>query len=73
MTTVIDLNDLDEKKRFPLKLQLALRINAINIKAESSHPEKFDQYITEREQIIREMLGIQDDLKIIEGKKILFP
>lgn len=73
MTKVIDLDDLDEKTRFPLKLQIALRINAISIKAESKHPERFDQYISEREEIIRKMLGIHDDLKIVEGDRTLFP
>lgn len=73
MTKVIDLDDLDEKTRFPLKLQIALRINAISIKAESKHPERFDDYIREREEIIRKMLGIYDNLKIVEGDKTLFP
>lgn len=73
MTSVIDLNELDEKTRFALKLQLALRINAISIRGESKHPEKFDEYIREREEIIRKMMGIQNDLKIVEGSKVLFP
>lgn len=73
MTRVINLDELDEKTRFPLKLQIALRINAISIKAESKHPERFDQYIREREEIIRNLLGIQEDLKIVEGDRTLFP
>lgn len=73
MPKVIDLNEIDEKDRFPLKLQLALRINAISIKAESRHPERFDEYIREREEIIRKMVGIQGDLKIVEGDRTLFP
>lgn len=73
MTTVIDLNDMDEKEKFPLKLQLALRINAISIMRESKHPEKFEEYIKEREEIVRKMVGIQEDLKIVEGSRTLFP
>lgn len=73
MTTVINLNTLEEKSRFNLKLQLALRINAINIRKESKNPEKFDEYISDRERIIRNMVGIRDELKIVEGEVVLFP
>lgn len=73
MTTVIDLNAVDENQKFALKLQLALRINAMSIKKESKHPERFDQYIREREGIIRNMVGVQDDLRIVDGDKTLFP
>ncbi len=73
MTTTIDLEEMDEKERFPLKLQLALRINAISIMGESKNPEKFKEYIREREEIIRKMVNIQGDLKIVEGSRTLFP
>ncbi len=73
MTRVIDVNTLDEKSRFTLKLQLALRINAINIKKESKSPEKFDDYILERERLIRNMVNEEGDLRIVEGEKTLFP
>lgn len=73
MTRVIDVNTLDEKSRFTLKLQLALRINAINIKKESKSPEKFDDYILERERLIRNMVNEEGDLRIVEGDKTLFP
>lgn len=73
MTTVIDIAPMDEKEKFPLKLQLALRINAISIRKESSHPGKFDDYIQERETLIRKMVNVNDDLRIVEGDKVLFP
>ncbi len=73
MTTVIDLNSLEEKTRFYLKLQLALRINAISIRKESSNPGKFDEYIRDRERIIRNMVRVDGELRIVEGDRILFP
>ena len=68
----VSLENLPERLAFDLKLQVALRKNALSIRENSKHPEKFDEYIQERENKIRRLLNTKDDVVLTEHGRIIF-
>lgn len=72
MAKNIAVEELPERLAFDLKLQIALRKNAISIKENSKHPEKFDEYIQERENKIRKLLDTKDEIIVTEHGKVIF-
>ncbi len=74
MVTTITIDGMDSRLQFDVRLQIALRRNAIGIMAHSPEPERFARYIKERDQKIREILKLQDDdIKIIFRGKEIYP
>jgi hypothetical protein len=72
MARNIAVEELPERLAFDLKLQIALRKNAISIKENSKHPEKFDEYIQERENKIRKLLDTKDEIIVTEQGRVIF-
>lgn len=72
MAKNVDLDELPERLAFEIKLQIALRKNATSIKENSKHPEKFDEYIQERENKIRKLLHTEDEVVVTEHGKVIF-
>jgi|GEM_PF-1375402 hypothetical protein len=72
MAKNIAVEELPERLAFDLKLQIALRKNAISIKENSKHPEKFDEYIQERENKIRKLLDTKDEIIVTEQGRVIF-
>jgi hypothetical protein len=72
MARNIAVEELPERVAFDLKLQIALRKNAISIKENSKHPEKFDEYIQERENKIRKLLDTKDEIIVTEQGRVIF-
>ncbi|WP_393971173.1 hypothetical protein OXIME_001431 [Oxyplasma meridianum] len=72
MVKKVAVEELPERLAFDLKLQIALRKNAISIQENSKHPQKFDEYIQERENKIRKMLDTKDEIVVTEHGKVIF-
>jgi len=73
MAKTVSLSDYDERRRFEIRLQVSLRSNAIKIKAQSKHPERFDEYILQRDQKIMELIGSEGQLEIFENGIKIYP
>jgi hypothetical protein len=73
MVKTIQLSGFDERKKFEIKLQVSLRSNALKIKAQSKHPERFDEYISQRESRLRELVGTAGEMEIFDGEKKIYP
>lgn len=69
----VDVSDMNEGVRFHVKLEIALRANAIRIQKLDSDPERFSEYVMEREQKIRKLLDSEGDLRITQDGKQIFP
>lgn len=72
MSKNVSVEELPERLAFDLKLQVALRKNALSIRENSKHPEKFDEYIQERENKIRKLLDAKDGIVLTEHGKVIF-
>ena len=72
MSKNVSVEELPERLAFDLKLQVALRKNALSIRENSKHPEKFDEYIQERENKIRKLLDTKDRIVLTEHGKVIF-
>jgi hypothetical protein len=72
MSKNVAVEELPERLAFDLKLQIALRKNALSIRENSKHPEKFDEYIQERENKIRKLLDTKDDIVVTEHGKLIY-
>ncbi len=69
----VPLEDLDRDTQFQVKLQIALRNNAIRIRELNHNHEKFIPYILERENKIRTLLGKEGEFIISEDGRNIFP
>jgi len=67
----LDITSLDNELAFRLRLQIALRYQAIKIRAVSSQPEKFDEYIAQRVAAIEKMIG--KAVSVTDSGKIIYP
>ena len=68
----VELDEEDEKKRFNVKLQIALYHTAEKVKKDERE-EEFEKYKTERLEKIREILGVEKgEIKIYENGELLF-
>ncbi len=72
MAKVFDINSFDERKKFEIKLQIALLNNTMKIKENSNNPEKYDEYILERIQKLRVILNTTAKFSIEEDGKIIY-
>ncbi|MCL4344792.1 MAG: hypothetical protein M1496_00295 [Candidatus Thermoplasmatota archaeon] len=66
----VEVESLPENEAFKLRLEIYLRINALRVQKLSENKEKFNDYIKERERIIREMVG---ENSVSEGGKVIYP
>lgn len=73
MSKVFDINNLNERLKFEVKLQLSLRKNAMNVQEQSKYPDRYIEYIKEREQKLRKLLGTTAEFSIVDGKNHLYP
>ena len=64
---------MDEKLRFDVKLQIALRNTAIQIMKFYSDTERFKTYVSDREKKLKTILDSGEDLEIFNGDTKLFP
>ena len=67
----ISLESLDNDTAFKLRLEIALRYQAIKIMQVSKDKEKFKTYIKERENIIQKLVG--EDSEVMEKGKVIYP
>ena len=67
----ISLESLDNDTAFKLRLEIALRYQAIKIMQVSKDTEKFKTYIKERENIIQKLVG--EDSEVREKGKVIYP
>jgi len=67
----LDITTLDNDVAFRIRLQIALRYQAIKIRAVSSQPEKFDEYIAQRVAAIEKMIG--KAMSVSDNGKIIYP
>ncbi|BAB60488.1 TVG1393408 [Thermoplasma volcanium GSS1] len=65
----IEIDNFPEEKKFKIKLEAALILDAQRIKALYNERKKFDDYIDERLNIIKNMLGIEGDFAVKDGDK----
>lgn len=74
LVRIIEIDGMDSKLQFDVRLQIALRRNAIGIMSHSPYPERFREYIKERDIRIRTMLNLEDeDIRIVYGGKEIYP
>jgi len=73
MVKTVNLSDFDERKKFEIKLQISLRSNAIKIKSQSRHPERFDEYIIQRDQKILELVNSSGQVEIFDNGIKIYP
>lgn len=59
LTGEIVIDDLEPRIQFEIRLQIALRRNAANIMQHSSSPERFKEYIRERDMKLAKLLGLE--------------
>ena len=67
----ISLESLDNDVAFKLRLEIALRYQAIKIMQVSEDKEKFKTYIKEMENIIRKLVG--EDIEVSEKGRVIYP
>lgn len=70
MEDAIKVEEMDKELAFKLRLEIYLRANAIRVRALSKTPERFDQYIRDREEIIQSIAG---NSSVSEKGKIIYP
>ncbi len=67
----IELQEIDERKRFDVKLQIALYRTAEKVKRDE-RGEEFEEYKRERLEKIRKILGVErEEIKIYENGSLL--
>ncbi len=71
MLKSIDIGSLGNDEAFKLRLQIALRYQAVKIRAVSDQPDKFDEYISQRVAAIEKMIG--KNVSVTENGKIIYP
>ena len=67
----ISLESLDNATAFKLRLEIALRYQAIKIMQVSKDKEKFKTYIKERENIIHNLVG--ENSEVMEKGRVIYP
>ena len=68
----VELTEYDEKTREDVKLQIALYNTAAKVMREDKR-EEFEDYMSERVEIIREKLGLEGEhFRIFEGGELIF-
>ncbi len=67
----VELTNLDEKIRFNVKLQISLYKTAMKVFRDDKR-EEFEEYMQERVDKIREILGLGEHFKIFEDGKLIF-
>ncbi len=72
MSKIFNVNSFSQRKKFEIRLQVALLKNTLKIKENSKNPEKYDEYLAERIQKIRELLGTTSKFTIMDGDNVLF-
>ncbi|MGC8514514.1 MAG: hypothetical protein ACP5OC_00065 [Thermoplasmata archaeon] len=67
----VDIGSLGYDEAFKLRLQIALRYQAVKIRVVSDQPDKFDEYISQRVAAIEKMIG--KNVSVTENGKIIYP
>lgn len=65
------LERMDEKRRFEVKLQIALYKTALKVMDES-RKEEFESYMKERVEKIHKILGVDEKIRIFENDVLIF-
>ena len=74
MVRIIEIDGMDSRLQFDVRLQIALRRNAMGIMAHSPDPARFMEYIKERDLRIRKLLNAEDeDIRIVYSGKEIYP
>ncbi len=72
MVKIFDINDFDERKQFEIKLQIALLNNTLKIRENSKNPGKYDEYIGERKDKIRNLINTTAKFTIKDRDKNIY-
>lgn len=70
MNETLEVETMDSELAFKIRLEIYLRRNAIKVRSLSKTPEKFDQYIKDREEIIHAIAGKK---VVLEKGEIIYP
>ncbi|KJE49051.1 MULTISPECIES: hypothetical protein [Acidiplasma] len=72
MSKTFNIDSFSDRKKFEIKLQIALLKNTLKIRENSNDPSKYDEYINERIEKLKELLGTTSRFTIKEDDKILY-
>ncbi len=70
MTEILEVETMENGLAFKLRLEIYLRKNAIKVRELSKTPQRFDQYIKDREEIIQSIAGKKS---VSEKGMIIYP
>lgn len=73
MSTEVNIDNFDEKLKFEIKLQIALRKTAMKTSEYYDDKEKFNLYIKEREEKLRSLLKVKGDFSLFENHEKIYP
>ncbi len=72
MSKIFNIHNFDDRKQFEIKLQIALLNNTVKIRLNSRNPEKYDEYISERIEKLRTLLGTTARFAIVDNDNVLY-
>ena len=67
----VNLEDLEEKVRFEIKLQISLYNTARKV-MDPSRKDEFQAYMQERKEKIKNLLGCEEKVRIFENRELIF-
>ncbi len=67
----VNLENLDEKLRFDVKLQISLYNTAVKV-MDPTREEEFRVYMEERKEKIKKLLGCEEVVRIFENGELIF-
>ncbi len=67
----VNLENLDEKLRFEVKLQISLYNTAVKV-MDPTREDEFRAYMDERKEKIKKLLGCEDGVRIFENGELIF-
>jgi hypothetical protein len=73
LTDTIEIANLDRELQFQIRVQVSLRLNALNIMTHYDRKEKFEKYVMDREEKIKMLLGTNKPVILTFNGVRLFP
>ena len=73
MSIEVNIDNFDERLKFEIKLQIALRKTAIKTSEYYTDKEKFNRYIKERDEKLESILKVRGDFSIFENHEKIYP
>lgn len=73
MTESIEIESLNLELQFQIRVQVSLRLNALNIMTHYDDKERFEKYVREREEKIKMLLGTDKSVILTYNGVHLYP